>query len=143
MSRSRHEEIQHCFCGVLEPDAGDQPIGESDSGFDPVQRLRSTIAQMPFLQTRISLRRHRHFHRRRHPQRHRLPSARLPTPLLHVDCRRPTRTRHPDPHIQILRRPPHLRRQQLWEPHAANERLWTPLSWAQGSCRGLFGQDEV
>lgn len=134
MSRSRYEEIQHCFCVVLGPNAGDQPAGKSDTGFSPIQRLCSTNPQMSFLQTCFLLRRHSHVHRQSHPRRCHLPGASLQTPLLHINPSIPTRTCRPHPNIQVLRRPPHLRRQQLREPHAANERLWTPLSWAQRSC---------
>lgn len=134
MSGSRHKKIQHCFCGVLKPNAGDQSAGKSDTGFYPVQRLCTTISQMPFLQTHFPLRRYSHFHHQRLPRRHHMPSTRLQTALLHTECSIATRTCHPYPNIQVLRRPPHLRRQQLREPHAADERLWTPLSRTQRSC---------
>lgn len=143
MSRSRHKKIQHCFCGVIKPNGGDQPAGKSDTGFYPIQRLCTTKPQMPFLQAHFPVRGDSHFHCQRHPRRHRMPSTGLQTAFLHPKCSIATRTCHPNPNIQVLRRPPDLRRQQLREPHAANERLWTPLSWTQRSRRRLSGPDEV
>ena len=143
MSRSRHEEIQHRLHGVLEPSAGDQPAGKPNPRLHPLQRLRSPIAQVPFLQTRLPLRRHRHLHRQRRLRRHRLPRAGLQTPLLHLVRRGPARTRYPRPNVQVLRRPPRLRRQQLREPHAADERLRTPLPGTPRSGGRLLGPDEV
>lgn len=133
MSRSRHKKIQHRFRCVLEPNARNQPARKPNTGFHPLQRLRSTIPPMPFLQTRFPLRRNNPFHRQRHPRRHHLPRFRLQTPFLHVERGSPTRTRDPYANIQVLRRPPRLRRQQLREPHPADERLWTSMSWAQRS----------
>ena len=143
MSRPRHEEIQHRLKRILEPSAGDHPAGKPDPRLHPLQRLRSPLAQMPFLQTRRPLRRHRPFHRQRRPRGHPLPRPGLQAPLFHLDRRRPTRTRYPRPNFQVLRRPAHLRRQQLRQPNAPDERLWSPLSGSPGSRRGLLGQGAV
>lgn len=128
MSRLRHEEILHSRLLIPRSNHRNLPAGKPDSGQYPLQRLRAPHAPMSILQEHLPLRRSSNFNRHRHARRHQMPQHGLQTSLPHPNTSSSTRTRHPPTNEPILRRLPHLRRQLLRQPHAADQRVRTSLS---------------
>ncbi len=143
MSGPGHEKIFHRLFHVKRPNNRDIAPGKPNPGQYPLQRLRSSDAHMSLLQAHLPLRRHSRIDRQRHTRRHQMQQRRLQTSLPHSNSGRAIGTRHPPANEPLLRRLPHLRRQRLRQPHAANERVRASLLGAEGPRGGMSGPHEV